>query len=464
MNLNPEDINRLFDATQAWLIPFQPQRELATPTLADVVENLVRVCAILRSPSPDSVNCPDRDAYTYTQNQLIIIKKYLEEIFNAVLHSRPHKRCGVSLRDYVMGLVADDQPVKDALRTIKSKRDGRAQVVSIDELPTFMLTELDTSFRTVDLQYVDIKVQDTRRAFVSEFTRQPVNSGSGADVFRGTWGNRLVYVKMFYDDETNSNLKYEKEVYRYIRSLSQANRIFSRHFVELLVCVSVEDTIACITQDSGGVPLEHFMKVHPPTVERTFSVYLELLYVIYLLQRAGIVHNDLHDQNVIVCPTRFPEAARYEMYDMNFDGPAHDWYLKVYDFDRANIVDPDVPKNTWLDDERICEQFGQCDYIPKDVFNWYVLLTMENMRTTQQQYVDFNKSLEGQKGFEKLMEIVDRNFDQDYNGVEPPQWQRYCDYDTSIERYVLCGFLWLPVLEHKTILEAFYSTYSPGII
>jgi serine/threonine protein kinase len=454
MNLNPEDIGRLFDTTQTWLLPFQLQRALPTPTLADVLENLVRVCAILRSPSPGSVNCPDRDG----QTQLIIVRNYLEEIIHTVLQSRPHKRCGVSLRDYIMELlVATDQPVKDAMYAIKSKRKERKQVISIDELPAFMLSELDTSFRTVDLQYVDIKIEEPLEVFLSQFNEFPVNTGSGAGVFRGTWGDRLVYVKSFPDDETTVNLKYEKEVYRYIRSLSQANRIFSRHFVELLVCVSVDNPsgIACITQDSDGGTLYDFMNSKPPTVERTFAVYLELLYVIYLLRSAGIVHNDLHSQNVIVCPTRFREAARYDMYGMMFDGPAHDWYLKVYDFDRANIVDPEMPKNTWLNDEGFCDEFGQCQDLQKDMFNWFVMLTME---TPQPQYDDFTQSLALEEGssYYKLIEIVERNL----TGGPKEHWQRLCDYDIDTDQYVDCGITPLPVLEHKIILETFHSTYS----
>jgi hypothetical protein len=258
--------------------------------------------------------------------------------------------------------------------------------------------KVNKKFVGVDLDRFDLELTDKhfQQAFPkSEQIRK--NSASPTKVYKTTIVGRPYYVKSFElptrrrplrfngEDPTGA-LLYEKEVYAYLRSKAVRDKEIRKHFIQMLL--SAVDRSAnrgyIFTQDTGGVPLyllaeskdslkKYFKDTdHGITADFVANIFTQLLHVISLMEKIGLVHNDLHFGNVLVVKDDVPTKT-YTIYGQSFVVRNHPYSLVVYDFDMGSILT--APENENPFREGICREYGRCkDFQSTDKYVWLVHL------------------------------------------------------------------------------------------
>lgn len=274
--------------------------------------------------------------------------------------------------------------------------DARQQQYIEMVLNNRQLIKIDKKFNNLDLDRFDVELYDNFNRKFPGSIQFKKDSASPTRVLKSKVAGKEYFVKVFSIPPTEkrqkdtedqlSSLLYEKEIYRYIRSMAVRNKEIKKHFIQMLL--SARDRKNnwgfIFTQDSGGVPLykiqqnnssllEYFKDPkHRLNAQFVSNIFTQLLYVIYLLNSINIVHNDLHFGNVLIVRDNI-ESKEYEMYGQKFVIRDHPYSLMVYDFDMASIVSPPEWSNPFR--AEICEDYGRCkDYMATDLYVWLVHL------------------------------------------------------------------------------------------
>lgn len=266
------------------------------------------------------------------------------------------------------------------------------------------LFRIDKKFNHLDLNKFDVELSENFRQKFPGSVQFKKNSSSPTAVLKTKVGGKEYFVKVFnlplpkkeatppLDIESPiMSLLYEKEVYRYLRSVAVKNKEIKKHFIQMLLSARDQKTNMgfIFTEDSGGVPLYKIQSSEEPPLSKYFNdvkhtitaqfvsnIFTQLLYVIYLLNSINVVHNDLHFGNVLLVKDNI-ENKEYEIYGYKFMVKDHPYSLKVYDFDMASIVDPSEWRNTFR--AGLCHDYGRCkDYIYTDNYVWLVHLLEPN--------------------------------------------------------------------------------------
>lgn len=83
------------------------------------------------------------------------------------------------------------------------------------------------------------------------------------------------------------------------------------------------------------MPLYDYLRL--PNPESVREIMLQLLYTLYVLEKEGIVHNDLHYMNILVEHLEKPVCMSFKLGDRQFTFKCA-YIPKIYDWDRAYCV------------------------------------------------------------------------------------------------------------------------------
>lgn len=266
-------------------------------------------------------------------------------------------------------------------------------------VPFLFQQGIDKKFKGLDLFYYD-EIWETPVAKQKPFFQQEFpelksivkDSASPTVIYKGLYNGRRVFVKSFECGSTEqefhllkNNMKsvsYEKEVYRYIRSIAEKDNAVRRHFINMLFCAKDKNLgrAYIFSQDSGGISVYDFMdkerkEKRPLSYQFFKNIMVQFLYLIYLMHdRLHIVHNDLHFGNVLIVKDNEPHKT-FTFYGKTFTIENHPYSLMIYDFDQASIYDPPSYRNPYLSDF-LCKKAGRCnDYPETDLYIYlYYLL------------------------------------------------------------------------------------------
>lgn len=239
-------------------------------------------------------------------------------------------------------------------------------------------------YKGIDLKKFDM-VFDNRQNFTNTFPPMEIfkkKSSSPTNVYRIQIYEKNYYVKMFQipqslqeyhtKDNDNGALLYEKEVYRYVRHKSVEDKDLKECVIQMPL--SVKDKEANIgyifTEDTGGEPFYSLFDKRKYTSQILANIYTQLLHCIYVLQRNGIVHNDLHMGNIlIVRDNKLPK--KYDIFGQEITVYNHPYSLKIYDFDMASITTFPNGGNPFRSES--CIEMGRCNnYLSTDLYVWLV--------------------------------------------------------------------------------------------
>ena len=308
--------------------------------------------------------------------------------------------------------------------------------------------DVDDRVFAFDLQYVDFRTTVEIEDFLSSPVVLSKNSASASVVYHGSWKQNGVYVKTFLS--TDEGLLFEKEIYRYIKhqvNTTTYKDTYKNHFIlPIFSCVyGKRGRVAIATEDTGGIIANDLMKKMPMSTYEYLALMFQILYVIVLMLRIGISHNDIHLGNVIVTPRRNKfslfNLENGKTYDISPHGTMYN--CKIYDFDRASSI---IGKNTALDKYGACAETGQCNRMDsqKDVFNVLMLIHVGPSDKTMLFFRDFlwdEMFLVDASAASKLRNVVMRNV------KHPSFWQSYCFED--------CERTISPLMEIGVFLDVF---------
>ena len=326
---------------------------------------------------------------------------------------------------------------------------------------------IDISFR-FDLNYTDVQTDNlkTLPSIVQNLETVRTDHASQSRIYKGMVYGRSVYVKEFSINDGNITLMTEKEIYRYLRSLQYQtaqplSSEYRKHFIGMLLCIKVEGVrgirgskMYIISEDSGGIYVGDFLgrftgKVY---MELQVKIMMEILYLIYLLQSMGIVHNDIHFGNIIIVKDEKNPTKTFTMYDKSYTITNYPYYLKMYDFDRSCISDQNIMKDT-------CK-YGKNKQ--KDVFNWFALWWLpkdEYQRTYDHMFMkyweNFLRQLKNKiTGYRTLIGLLERN----YSRRAGTFWSNFCPKNEDDS----CDDFKLDVLNNlETIVNAYNTAFQP---
>lgn len=284
----------------------------------------------------------------------------------------------------------------------------------------FNLWTFDEIFRTPQMQKQKQQVSSSQQKIRADFDMLQdkynnviafsKDSNSPSHIYKGTSpSGESIYVKAFSIPQTVSLSKsklpidkyagyrmlYEKEVYRRIRAavdghvrslhLTDDEREGIRtHFIRMIHSIvnPTIDRYYIVTEDTGG---QAFKDMKPKLDSATLKkMYFEILYILYLLRKLKIIHNDLHPGNIIVVKDGIPTKT-FRMYDKEYTLTNYPYHLVAYDFDMSSIYGATTQQqiktrqNTFL--QTTTQKQNICAYLPAkpdqpcaDIAKWFNLI------------------------------------------------------------------------------------------
>jgi len=175
---------------------------------------------------------------------------------------------------------------------------------------------------------------------------------------------------------------------------------------------------------SPGEFLEHWFR-RKQSLEDLLSVLFQILHTLKCFRNIYMNHNDLHVQNIFVETEPIPRIMFFKTSSGHVLRLKTNVIVKIYDFDRASIYHPAVPRNLALEFD-LCLLAGQCNF-PFIQHDTYAILSMI---------------------FSKAM---DRSIDE-------PVWQElYSKWYRSVIRID-----WLKQIINRTTPVSLQYFYNPG--
>jgi len=321
----------------------------------------------------------------------------------------------------------------------------------------FVVQGVSTGFDRYDPNYYDIKTPITKDKILKQIKSVKKDGASDTVIFHGILYGQPVFVKQFLLSSAHKKkLLYEKEVYRYVRSLQQhaSNPLsaeYRKHFISMLLCMQDGVNVIIITEDSRGITVYDFYQQNEVT-EMFVKFMFEMLYLIYLMQQAKILHNDNHIGNILVVPDKRgdPRDKTFTMKDQLYTIHNYPYSLKIYDFDLSCIIDVNISQS--LQQSKMIHNVVKCNP-QRDVFNWFsmvysYILKEENIPWFNQKWDNFMKKLSSKQGYQLLVQILSNI--QNKNR----KWYHFCNR-SEIE----CGLQLEVLRDLGFIVNAFYEAF-----
>jgi hypothetical protein len=137
-----------------------------------------------------------------------------------------------------------------------------------------------------------------------------------------------------------------------------------------------------VTKAAKGIKLADWIRdfVHMPISEEELEgfikdVLFQLAYTLIVFEKFGLMHHDLHVENVFVEKLPIPLHFSVDILDRKIVRNVK-YFVQIYDFDRSTKVetafDNVVLHNTLLDSD-FCDRFGECNEFHKNV-DWVTIL------------------------------------------------------------------------------------------
>lgn len=342
------------------------------------------------------------------------------------------------MRRFNLSISTEPTPVK--LETNKQKQQIVSTSTSPKQLPDYKFNrQQTTSWYTFNMWAFDevvskeIEDQNTfaidkyilspQRGFVVE-TKQK-KSASLSEIYNGLYNQEPVYVKVFNISPKTWNpsmrLLYEKEMYRRLRAIvnnrvrclqsltkdkEECNEI-SKHFVQMKTCIAYSPTNRCylVTEDTKGLSLQYMMQNQKMSPLSIYNAYFEILYIIYLMGKMDVIHNDMHRGNILVVSDDNHPTKKFKIFDKEYTLRNYPYYLKVFDFDLGSMHGQKRQsrcsqfqnvKNNFLVEVKgnqeidMCKSKGTCPDNPlSDLYIWYKVLLMSYRKGTSPQMDEF---------------------------------------------------------------------------
>ncbi len=126
---------------------------------------------------------------------------------------------------------------------------------------------------------------------------------------------------------------------------------------------------------ASGTTLNKFLKHHMTSSDQLLTVLQQIVYTILCFVDIGLVHNDMHSNNVFVDKLPTPTQFVYFIDNDKFIVLTIEWFARVFDFDRA-VMPYKYGSNRivsmWKD---VCYYEGVCDKLnPK--FDLFTIIGM----------------------------------------------------------------------------------------
>lgn len=299
--------------------------------------------------------------------------------------------------------IDDDKPKKRMRLQQPQRKQKQPQPYQQYMVPFLFQQSVSKKFDNMNLFYYDEEWSPVRQgrsgrhaSFQDQFPNlQQVekNSTSQSIVYRGTHKGRRVFVKSFVCGRSPAEfnalrdsvkaLSYEKEVYRYIRHVSETDDEVRRHFIQMLFCAKddVNGVAYIFSQDAGGKSLHEYLTQGRLSFAFLVGVMTQYLYLLHLLHdKLRITHNDLHDGNLIVVRDNQPQKT-YTFCGRTFRLTDHPYTLMVYDFDMASVCQPPAWQNPFL--TFMCHKYGRCPDYPATDFYIYLSILIDHSAPAQ---------------------------------------------------------------------------------
>jgi hypothetical protein len=317
---------------------------------------------------------------------------------------------------------------------------------------------VSTRFDGYDPKYYDIKTPITKDKILKQIKTVKKEGTSDTAIFHGILYGQSVFVKQFLlSSDDKDTLLYEKEVYRYVRSLQQdaSNPLsveYRKHFISLLLCIQDGIYATIITEDSRGITVYDFYQKNGVT-EMFVKIMFEMLYLIYLMQQAKILHNDNHIGNILVVS----DAQRTKTFTMNqksYTIHNYPYSLKIYDFDLSCIIDNNISQSP-IQSKRI-HRVVKCNP-QRDVFNWfsmiYAYILGKNIPWFNEKWDKFMETLSDKQGYRQLVQILSNIQNK------KTKWYHFCNdlYDND---HIECGLRLDVLSDLGFIVDAFYKAFE----
>jgi hypothetical protein len=327
-------------------------------------------------------------------------------------------------------------------------------------------------------------------------------SSSNSLILTGTYENKPIYCKLFYDSE--ENLLVEKKIYSYIAEKSKDRPDIVNHFVispavfstldyniflttnaitSVYVSTFYKNKIALnykeasnerinsvdqpkingiITYDYNGSTLSTLLETFTNEDSYIYVIF-ELLYSIYIMNTyLGIMHHDLHFDNIIVKEIDNPTNYTYIINNKKYVFKKK-FEVRIYDFDFSYVNNNIIEiKNNNLDKTDIynnkskCYEYGSCNKKSnKDIF---VLLASLIYMSTNETDI-----------YHKLYNIISKNNNILYSTIinnkkssENIYWSSFCNINEDECKFIKdsCNNTYIHDIDVENVMERYLDFFK----
>jgi len=234
---------------------------------------------------------------------------------------------------------------------------------------------------------------------------KPVN----LDRIHSKFENIIVKLSFYHDDSFNNSLETEIAIYRNIIT----NLINNKHTPNLIAYLgdfnySIDaiknvpnigehldsinedteedddqyDTSSCnilvLERSKSGYTFNDWLETHGEDgiIKRSeqdiLGVIFQILYTLVCFYNIGLVHNDLHFDNIFIEDMERPITMFFMRGDDKFIQLTTRYIPKIYDFDRGSIIHKGVPLNLEIDKD-YCKNYGTCNFFNAKFDSFYFI-------------------------------------------------------------------------------------------
>jgi hypothetical protein len=191
-----------------------------------------------------------------------------------------------------------------------------------------------------------------------------------------------IYLKRPYNYTKRLSIRFEIKLYVYVlNNLNLPHVLYAKpsSTYDLALTYSTGTTLYECMQKSGG----EFMIQYPNTM-------FQIIWTLFILKRAGIVHHDLHYRNIMIERRHYYSYYEYMLTESCVFRGWSNIHVYIIDFDYATKIT--TPTNTYKLHNTALDcngwRIGLYNSTPVDNVDWFTFLFYLSTYSTYPQYID----------------------------------------------------------------------------